>query len=129
MKTTETMTKRTPEQIEQDILRIEEVTNETTDRIDRQETFKEICQNVKYVNSEILFDAIIFQATVYENLSKKYYKFEIEDIKNGKSGISWNLTASDHAKFAKELRDMMTQVIRTQKSENRMIQANTKKGI
>ena len=73
------MTKRTPEQIEQDILRIEEVTN--------------------------------------------------DDINNGKDGTYWNNTASDHAKFAKELRDMMTQVIRTQKSENRMIQANTKTGI
>ena len=123
------MTKRTPEQIEQDILRIEEMTNETTDRIDRQETFKEICGNVEHVNTEILFDAIIFQATVYENLSKKFYKFEIEDINNGKDGTHWNNTASDHANFAKELRDMMTQVIRTQKSENRMIQANTKMGI
>jgi len=123
------MTKRTPEQIEQDILRIEEMTNETTDRIDRQETFKEICGNVEHVNTEILFDVIIFWATVYENLSKKFYKFEIDDIKEGRDGTYWNNTASDHATFAKELRDMMTQVIRTQKSENRMIQANTKMGI
>jgi len=33
--------KRTPDQIEQDILRIEEMTNETTDRIDQEETKKE----------------------------------------------------------------------------------------
>jgi len=123
------MTKRTPEQIEQDILRIEEMDNRQTDLIDRQETFKEICGNVEHVNTEILFDAIIFQATVYENLSKKFYKYEVEDISNGRDGKHWNNTASDHATFAKELRDMMTQVIRTQKSENRMIQANTKMGI
>ncbi len=123
------MTKRTPEQIEQDILRIEEVDNRQTDLIDRQETFKEICGNVEHVNTEILFDVIIFWATVYENLSKKFYKYEIEDINNGKDGTHWNSSADDHATFAKELRDMMTQVIRTQKSENRMIQANTKMGI
>ena len=122
------MTKRTPEQIEQDILRIEEMDNRQTDLIDRQETFKEICGNVEHVNTEILFDAIIFQATVYENLSKKFYKFEIEDISNGKDGKHWNNTASDHATFAKELRDMMTQVIRTQKSENRIINLNKQIG-
>jgi len=125
------MTKRTPEQIEQDILRIEEMDNKKTDLIDQQETLKEICQNVKYVNSEILFDVIIHKATVYEKISKKFYKREIECIKDGyiKDGEYWNNTASDHAKFAKELRDMMTQVIRTQKSENLLIQANTKMGI
>lgn len=116
-------------EVQKEIKQLEQIDNSNTDMIDRQETFKEICGNVEHVNTEILFDAIIFQATVYENLSKKFYKNEIEEIKNGKSGTYWNNTATDHQNFAKELRDMMTRVIRTQKSENRMIQSNIKMGI
>ena len=53
---------RTPEQIEQDILRIEEMTNETTDKIDREETKKE---------KEIL---------TIETESIAYHKLKVSDL-------------------------------------------------
>ena len=70
-----------------------------------------------------------YWSTHYENLSKKYYKNEIEDIKIGNDGHYWNGAATDHQNFAKELRSMMTEIIRQQISENRIINLNKQMGI
>ena len=116
-------------EVQAEIKKLEQIDNSNTDMIDRQETFKEICGNVKDVNTEILFNVMTFWATTYENLSKKFYNNELEDINNGKDGHYWNGAATDHHKFSKEIRSMMTQIIRQQKSENRIINLNKKMGI
>ena len=56
------MTTRNSEQIEQDILKIEKMTNETTDRIDKEETKKE--------NETILI----------ERKSVEYHKLKVSDL-------------------------------------------------
>lgn len=123
------MTNQKFSEVQAEIKKLEKIDNSNTDMIDRQETFKEICGNVKDVNTEILFNVMTFWATTYENLSKNYYKNELEDINNGKDGHHWNRTAADHHKFSKEIRSMMTEIIRQQKSENRIINLNKKMGI
>ena len=75
------MTKRTPEQIEQDILRIEEMTNETTDRIDREETEKEksiILIEKRGIAYHKLKASDLPMFRVYEGYKCKwYYKLEV----------------------------------------------------
>ena len=115
--------------VQEEIKQIEHIDNSNTDMIDRQETLKEICGNVEQVNTKILFNIITFWATTYENLSKDYYKKELDAINKGGDGHYWNGAATDHQNFAKELRSMMTQIIRQQKNENRMINLNKKMGI
>ena len=116
-------------EVQAEIKKLEQIDNSNTDMIDRQETFKEICGNLKDVNTEILFNVMTFWATTYENLSNKFYNNELEDINNGKDGHYWNGAATHHHKFSKEIRSMMTQIIRQQKSENRIINLNKKMGI
>ena len=115
-------------EVQKEIKQLEQIDNSNTDMIDRQETIKEICGNVKDVNTEILFNVMTYWATHYENLSKKFYKNEIDEIKIGNDGHYWNGAATDHQNFAKELRSMMTEIIRQQISENRIINLNKQMG-
>tara|TARA_R110002051_G_scaffold308279_1_gene379839 strand:- start:767 stop:1168 length:402 start_codon:yes stop_codon:yes gene_type:complete len=79
------MTKRTPDQIEQDILRIEEMTNETTDRIDREETKKEneiITIEKESIAYHKLKVSDLPMYKVYEGYKCKwYFKLEVVDGK------------------------------------------------
>ena len=111
-------------QLVQEIAETERIDNTTTDMIDKNETIKEICGSVEYVNVEILYDTIIHLATTHERIAKKFYHYEISAIKNGDDGHLFNSSAQDYEKFAKELRNLMTQIIRMQKSENRIINLN-----
>jgi len=125
------MTNQKFSEVQAEIKKLEQIDNSNTDMIDRQETFKEICGNVKDVNTEILFNVMTFWASHYEKVSEKFYNNEIESISNGKQMSSkiWASTAKDHGTFAKEIRSMMTQIIRQQKSEDRIINLNKKMGI
>tara|TARA_R110000803_G_scaffold109229_2_gene177616 strand:+ start:404 stop:781 length:378 start_codon:yes stop_codon:yes gene_type:complete len=125
------MTNQKFSEVQAEIKKLEQIDNYNTDMIDRQETLKEICGNVDQVNTEILFNVMTFWASHYEKVSERFYKNERESISNGKEMASkiWASTAKDHGTFSKELREMMTQIIRQQKSENRMINLNKKMGI
>lgn len=114
------MTKRTPEQIEQEILQIEKMTNETTDRIDREETKKETIQGLKTFDADLVYDTISSAATVAENTADKFYKNEIEMIRDGNKECSdyWNTVAKENENNAKSLRGMMTHLVRMQKGNN-----------
>ena len=125
------MTNQKFSEVQAEIKKLEQIDNSNTDMIDRQETFKEICGNVKDVNTEILFNVMTFWASHYEKVSEKFYKNELECINENKVYQShiWASSAKDHRTFAKEIREMMTQIIRQQKSENRIINLNKKMGI
>tara|TARA_R110000851_G_scaffold12965_2_gene44609 strand:- start:922 stop:1299 length:378 start_codon:yes stop_codon:yes gene_type:complete len=125
------MTNQKFSEVQAEIKKLEQIDNSNTDMIDRQETFKEICGNVKDVNTEILFNVLTFWATHYERVSERFYKNEVRCINENKevSAKIWGSTAKDHRTFAKEIREMMTQIIRQQKSENRIINLNKKMGI
>ena len=62
------MTKERQEQIEKDILQIEKMDNETTDRIDREETKKETIKGLESFDADLVYDTINSQATVFENI-------------------------------------------------------------
>tara|TARA_R110000824_G_scaffold393_4_gene2810 strand:+ start:1031 stop:1408 length:378 start_codon:yes stop_codon:yes gene_type:complete len=125
------MTNQKFSEVQAEIKKLEQIDNSNTDMIDRQETFKEICGNVKDVNTEILFNVMTFWASHYEKMSEKFYKNELECINENKVYQShiWASSAKDQRTFAKEIREMMTQIIRQQKSEDRIINLNKKMGI
>ena len=125
------MTNQKFSEVQAEIKKLEQIDNYNTGMIDRQETLKEICGNVEHVDTKILFSVINFWATHYERVSNGFYKNEIECINENKlaAGHIWASTAKDHFRFSKELREMMTQIIRQQKSENRINNLNKKMGI
>ena len=110
-----TMTKERQEQIEKDILQIEKMDNETTDRIDREETKKETIQGLKSFDADLVYDTINSQATVFENIAAKFYQYEIHNIDNDHQSKYWNTVAKENEIYAKNLRDLMTHLVRMQK--------------
>ena len=125
------MTNTDLQEVQKTIKKLQQIDNSNTDMIDREETFKELFGSVKNINTEILFNVLTFWATHYERVSENFYKNEVECINENKEVAAkiWGSTAKDHGNFAKEIREMMTQIIIQQKSENRIINLNKKMGI
>ena len=123
-----TMTKERQEQIEKDILQIEKMTNETTDRIDREETKKETIKGLESFDADLVYDTINSQATVFENIAERFYQFEIDNISNETSSVYWNEAAKQNDEHAKSIRSLMTHLIRMQKGNDRIKNLRRKMG-
>ena len=119
---------RTTEQIEKDILQIEKMDNETTDRIDREETKKETIKGLESFDADLVYDTINSQATVFENIAAKFYQYEIDNIDSDHQSKYWNTAAKENESHAKSLRDLMTHLVRMQKGNDRIKNINKQLG-
>tara|TARA_R110000824_G_scaffold323252_2_gene510185 strand:- start:376 stop:747 length:372 start_codon:yes stop_codon:yes gene_type:complete len=122
------MTKERQEQIEKDILQIEKMDNETTDRIDREETKKETIKGLESFDADLVYDTINSQATVFENIAAKFYQYEIDNIDSDHQSKYWNAAAKENESHAKSLRDLMTHLVRMQKGNDRIKNINKQLG-
>ena len=122
------MTKERQEQIEKDILQIEKMDNETTDRIDREETKKETIKGLESFDADLVYDTINSQATVFENIAAKFYQYEIDNIDSDHQSKYWNAAAKENEVHAKDLRKLMTHLVRMQKGNDRIKNINKQLG-
>jgi len=114
------MTNERFDEVQNEISNLQEVDNAISDIVDSQETKKETLGDLKAFDSDLVYDTLNAQATVYENLSKKFYQFEIDNIGNEASAKYWHNAAKDQETTAKDLRQMLTHIVRMQKQNDRM---------
>lgn len=109
------MTKETKEQYLKRIDELCKEDNETTDRIDREETKKETIKGLESFDADLVYNTINSRATTFENLAAKFYQYEIHNIDNDHQSKYWNTVAKENEIYAKNLRDLMTHLVRMQK--------------
>ena len=122
------MTKETEEQYLKRIDELCKEDNETTDRIDREETKKETIQGLESFDADLVYDTINSQATVFENIAAKFYQYEIDNIDSDHQSKYWNTAAKENESHAKSLRDLMTHLVRMQKGNDRIKNINKQLG-
>ena len=118
------MTKETEEQYLKRIDELCKEDNETTDRIDREETKKETIQGLESFDADLVYDTINSQATVFENIAAKFYQYEIDNIDSDHQSKYWNAAAKENEAHGKDLRRLMTHLVRMQKGNDRLKRLN-----
>ena len=118
------MTKETEEQYLKRIDELCKEDNETTDRIDREETKKETIQGLESFDADLVYDTINSQATVFENIAAKFYQYEIDNIESDHQSKYWNAAAKENEAHGKDLRRLMTHLVRMQKGNDRLKRLN-----
>tara|TARA_R100000742_G_C4252218_1_gene70425 strand:+ start:212 stop:643 length:432 start_codon:yes stop_codon:yes gene_type:complete len=102
--------------------------NAITDKIDREETQKEMMRGIESFDADLVYDTLNAQATVFENIAEKFYQFEIDNISNETSSVYWNEAAKQNDEHAKSIRSLMTHLIRMQKGNDRIKNLRRKMG-
>ena len=118
------MTKETEEQYLKRIDELCKEDNETTDMIDREETKKETIQGLESFDADLVYDTINSQATVFENIAAKFYQYEIDNIDSDHQSKYWNAAAKENEAHGKDLRRLMTHLVRMQKGNDRLKRLN-----
>ena len=111
----------------------ERIDNSNTDMIDAIETKKEIQKAIGKFDVDIVYDNLNMTATIFENTANAMRKHEITERNNynGTEGDGRNIyksseryyagVAEGYEKAAKDLREAMTSIIRSQKQVNRIV--------
>ena len=84
------------------------------------EKYHELLNGLETFDSDLVYDTISKAATDAERTADKFYKNEIEMIRDGNKECSdyWNTVAKENENNAKSLRGMMTHLVRMQKGNN-----------
>ena len=122
------MTKETTEQYLKRIDELCKEDNAITEKIDREETKKEIIKGIKSFDADLVYDTINSNATVFENIAAKFYQYELDNIESESQSLYWNTAAKENEGHAKSLRDLMTHLVRMQKGNDRIKNLNKKMG-
>ena len=118
------MTKETEEQYLKRIDELCKEDNAITEKIDREETKKETIQGLESFDADLVYDTINSQATVFENIAAKFYQYDIDNIESDHQSKYWNAAAKENEAHGKDLRRLMTHLVRMQKGNDRLKRLN-----
>ena len=118
------MTKETEKQYLKRIDELCKEDNAITEKIDREETKKETIQGLESFDADLVYDTINSQATVFENIAAKFYQYEIDNIESDHQSKYWNAAAKENEAHGKDLRRLMTHLVRMQKGNDRLKRLN-----
>ena len=118
------MTKETEKQYLKRIDELCKEDNAITEKIDREETKKETIQGLESFDADLVYDTINSQATVFENIAAKFYQYEIDNIDSDHQSKYWNAAAKENEAHGKDLRRLMTHLVRMQKGNDRLKRLN-----
>ena len=116
------------EEIVKEVAETQKEDNAITDKIDREETKKETIQGLKSFDADLVYDTINSQATVFENIAAKFYQYEIDNIDSDHQSKYWNAAAKENEAHGKDLRKLMTHLVRMQKGNDRIKNINKQLG-
>ena len=85
----------------------------TSAKIDLKESYA----GIETVDADLVIKDLNRLATFHENLSVKHYEYSEQNLND--SADWWAENADAHYQAAKEVRDTMTYIIRTQKQRNK----------
>ena len=94
---------------------VEKLGNESkniSNKIDLKESYR----GVKSFDADLVIDKLNMLATYHENLSVKYSGYSKDDLNDGAN--YWAASADGHYQSAKEVRNSISYLIRTQKQRN-----------
>ena len=94
---------------------VEKLGNETK-KVSAKIDLKESYAGIKIFDADLVMNALNRLATFHENLSVKHFQYSAENRND--SAEWWAENADGHREAAKEVRNTMTYLIRTQKQTN-----------
>ena len=98
--------------LQTEILRLGEEAKKVSAKIDLKESYA----GVKIFDADLVMNDLNRLATFHENLSVKHFQYSAENRND--SAEWWAENADGHREAAKEVRNTMTYLIRTQKNRN-----------
>ena len=106
-----------------EVLKLEKETKRISKDVDTKATKEERLKDMPTFDSDMIYENLISEATYYENLSNRFFFYEIEAIKDGsqQSAMYWNAVAIENKKAGEGIRKAMTRIISLQKMINRTL--------
>ena len=103
---------KTFENLQAEVVKLGEQSKETSAKIDLKESYK----GIETFDADLVIDKLNMLATFHEKLSVKFYQNPKDNLHN--SATYWAETADGHYQAAKEVRNSISYLIRTQKNIN-----------
>ncbi len=99
-------------ELQAEVEKIGEKSKETSAKIDLKESYS----GIETFDADLVIDKLNMLATYHENLSVKYSGYSKDDLNDGAN--YWAASADGHYQSAKEVRNSISYLIRTQKQRN-----------
>ena len=106
---------KTFENLQAEVVKLGKQSKETSAKIDLKESYS----GIKTFDADLVIDKLNMLATYHENLSVKYSGYSKDNLND--NGIYWAENADGHYQAAKEVRNTISYLIRTQKVTNQII--------
>jgi len=103
---------KTFENLQAEVVKLGEQSKATSAKIDLKESYA----GVETFDADLVMNDLNRLATFHENLSVKHYEYSEQNLNN--SADWWAENADGHYQAAKEVRDTMSYIVRTQKQRN-----------
>ena len=103
---------RTFENLQAEVVKLGKKSKETSAKIDLEETYR----GVTSFDADLVISDLNRLATAHERHSIRERRYSKENLNN--SAKSWAESADGHYQAAKEVRERMSYIIRTQKQRN-----------
>ena len=100
---------KTFENLQAEVVKLGERAKDISNKIDLKESYR----GVKSFDADLVMNELNRLATFHETLSVKHYEYSKQNLNN--SANSWAESADGHYHAAKEVRETITFLVRTQK--------------
>ena len=99
-------------ELQAEVEKIGEQSKSISAKVDMRESYK----GIETFDADLVIDKLNMLATYHENLSVKYSGYSKDDLNDGAN--YWAANADGHYQSAKEVRNSISYLIRTQKKKN-----------
>jgi len=103
---------KTFENLQAEVVKLGKKSKATSAKIDLNESYS----GIETFDADLVMKDLNRLATFHENLSVKHYKYSEQNLND--SADWWSENADAHYQAAKEVRDTMSYIVRTQKQRN-----------